>query len=420
MIPAKRGWIARLLSPVAIALAALAVRLAFTATMGNRYYFADTAEYEAAAMQILAGEGPGASTPRAPLYPAFMALGFVIGGPGNYVAVRVLQALAGSALVALTAALATRLGGRGAGVVAGVLMAFGPLYVFTSAMLYPTTLYSLLLVASVTAALALAERPRVLPAAGLGLALAAGWLTDQVMVAPMAAILAWLASQVRRHGARLAVQGLLVLAVMAAVVLPVVARQRQAYGGEAVFMQKAQYVLHWARTDSTMAHTRRVRLGPGEYRPLPARAFLAREAELVRTQPAAYAGDVAAEFVHFFRPVPDRIQTQNRYNRPHVLIVAALHFVPVMLLALLGLALGRTQAAPRVLLAAVVFATAAFYAFFFTQTRYRIPVEPFLVVLAALGFARLFPRLAALLGGEGAGAVPAASPSVSPSPRGRS
>jgi hypothetical protein len=51
----------------------------------------------------------------------------------------------------------------------------------------------------------------------------------------------------------------------------------------------------------------------------------------------------------------------------------------------------------RVLLATVVLSTAMFYSFFFTQARYRIPVEPQLVALAALGVASAFPRFSRLL-----------------------
>ena len=40
----------------------------------------------------------------------------------------------------------------------------------------------------------------------------------------------------------------------------------------------------------------------------------------------------------------------------------------------------------------IVLATAAFYSLFFTQTRYRIPVEPQITLLAALGALRLIPR----------------------------
>jgi len=68
-------------------------------------------------------------------------------------------------------------------------------------------------------------------------------------------------------------------------------------------------------------------------------------------------------------------------------------------LAILGLGFGQGPRQGRILLALVVLATASFYSFFFTQTRYRIPVEPQLTVLAALGLERALPGFARWLEG---------------------
>jgi hypothetical protein len=62
------------------------------------------------------------------------------------------------------------------------------------------------------------------------------------------------------------------------------------------------------------------------------------------------------------------------------------------------------------LLATVVLTTAAFYAFFFTQARYRIPVEPQLVALAALGLASAFPRFTRALAEAGGASGPSPAP----------
>jgi hypothetical protein len=42
-----------------------------------------------------------------------------------------------------------------------------------------------------------------------------------------------------------------------------------------------------------------------------------------------------------------------------------------------------------------------FYSFFFTQARYRIPIEPQMLVLAALGVQRAFPGVTTFLAGDG-------------------
>ncbi len=396
-------WLALLLHPVTILVLAALVRLAFILSMGNRYYFGDTKDYLQAATRMLAGLPPAEGDPRAPLYPAIMALGFLIGGPGDVATVRILQLFLSVALVALTMRLGWRLGGARVMLPAGVLMAFGPLYVFTAGLLYPTTLYTLLLMCMAMMAYELDEKPRPLPAVVLGITIGLGWMTDQVIIAPVFAILAWLAWPTRTGWrARL---GMTAVAVVTAamIVVPYVQSHRRMFGQNAAFMSKAQYVLHWARTDSSVAKSRWVRYPADSlFAPLPARQFLSHEGNLILHQPVAYAHDVAVECLHFFKPIPDRVQSKNQYNQPSVLWVAAVHFAPVMLFGIWGAWRADVSRRRRWLLLAPVLATTAFYSLFFTQTRYRIPIEPYLVLLAALGFVKLFPRLAAALSGDDA------------------
>lgn len=406
-----RRLVAFVTAPVTILLVAMLVRAVFVLSMGERMYFADTAEYEAAAIRMLHGQSAAEGGPRAPLYPAFMALGFAIGGEHDYRTVRLLQVLLGTLIVWWVGRVAKSLGGAAAERPAMLLVAFSPLLVFATGLLYPTTLHTALLLGFTALSLSASTRRSPALSAAAGALLAAGVVTDPVFVAPAGALLAW--TILRPDGTTWA-RGRLVavtLCVAAGLLLPWIQANRTAAGGGGAFMQKAQYVLDWSRSDPRMASERRVRLpATTEFRPLSAQAFAARELELLRRQPAAYVGDVVSEFLHFFAPMPDRIQTQNRYNRASVLWVGALHFVPLLLLAILGTWRGAGALAPRVALALVVLATASFYAFFFTQTRYRIPVEPMMAVLAALALVRLAPRMTDdLAGGDGSSLEPVAS-----------
>ena len=144
---------------------------------------------------------------------------------------------------------------------------------------------------------------------------------------------------------------------------------------------------------------RAVRDTSATFRPLTTGAFVRRELGFFRAHPADYASDYVREFVHFFQPMPDRVATPSPYNRPGVKAVGAVYFLPTLLLALLGLWNRRATWRDRLLLLLLPFSTAAVYALFFTQTRYRIPVEPQLIVLAALGVARLVPRAVETLAG---------------------
>ncbi|MBI5171100.1 MAG: glycosyltransferase family 39 protein [Candidatus Eisenbacteria bacterium] len=393
----------RLTSPLALVTLALVLRFAFVLSMGNRFYFADTAEYEEAALRVLAGHAPGDSSPRAPLFPIEMALGFLVGGRHNFFAVRMLQLGLAAALSLLGMRLATRLGGRAAGAITGVALAFAPTLVFTTGMLYPTMLYATLLMVAVSAAIAANDAPSARHGAGMGAALSLAYLTDPVAIAPALALFGWLVAGVRGNRRLF---GTLAAAVLTALVVlgPYVAWRKAAYGNKAVFMQKAQYVLHYSRTDSLLAEGRRVQLPKGTpYTPLATGAFVKQELRILREQPAAYLHDVSGEFVHFFKAMPDRIQTQNQYNRGPVLLLGAVYFVPVLLFSIVGLLFGASPARKRWALAVLVLATAFLYSLFFTQTRYRIPVEPMMIVLAALGVVRMFPALGRAFADDEAG-----------------
>ncbi len=368
-----------------IVLLGAVLRIAFLLTKSNSPAFGDTAEYEAVAMQFLGLHG-GPALPRPPAYPALMALGFLLGGVKNYMAVRWLQLPFSIVLVELVRRIAARLGGPRAGVIAALVAAVAPTLVFVSSMLYPTSLYTFLLAAITLAALALEACPRLRTAVVLGLLIVAALLTDTVVIAPLAAVGLWLAFRSRVRGTGLVRALGAVVATLVLVLLPYQAFGRMQGGQSRVFIAKGQWVLQYARTDTSVNQHRWVRLPAGEgaeLRPMP--EFLRHEALLVRQQPVAYLHDVGFEFVHFFAPMPDRIQTRNIYNQPFVLLLGAIYFTPILIFCVLGLFQGNGRRDQRLMLAGAILATASFYAFFFSQTRYRIPVEPQMIVLAALG-----------------------------------
>jgi hypothetical protein len=381
-----------------VLLLSLVVRLVLILQMGNRYYFADTLEYQNAAQSLLAGHGPGQAFPRAPVYPAFMALGFWLFG-GTYIGVRLLQLALGMGLIGLASALALRIGRPSHALLTAWFAAAAPTLVFTTGMLYPTVLYSVLLLGITFVARELDQRPGILRGALLGVLIALAFMTDQIVIAPILAILAWLAWGCRRHGARLALAIVVALAVAGLVVTPIVRYYEHAYGRAPIFMEKAQTTLWFVRSDPHVAGLRAVHDSTSHFVALTSRQFVAREWGLLRDQTVPYLMDYISEFVHFFKPMPDRIFTQNVYTSGLSKLLAGAYFIPVLLLALIGLIAGAARARDRLLLVLVPLATAAIYSLFFTQMRYRIPVEPHLLILAALGGTRLLPRLSALVTG---------------------
>lgn len=374
---------------------ALLARLALVFLKGQQVHFADTLEYDAAARSILAGHGVGQVIPRAPLYPAFLALGYTVFGLDNYVAIRLLQLLLGVAVVWVTMWLAARLGGRRTSLLAGLAAAVSPTLVYTSSMLYPTALYTLILVSMTAAALQLSRAPGRVAGAALGALMALAWFTDQIVVVPIVAILAWIPLGGPQPFAARARALALAILVALALVIPVARFQERAHGTPPVFLTKAEFVIYLARHDSSAVGGHVMRDTSTTFTPMTARAFVAREAGLLVHHPGAYLRDYLFEFVHFFDPYPDRILTTNRFTGAGARWLVAAYFILVLPLALIGLVWGSGRARERVLLALIPLATAAVYALFFTQTRYRVPTEPMLLVLAAIGMERTARRAAA-------------------------
>lgn len=382
--PPTRNWL------VLVLLVALTLRAVLAFVKGGLPYFSDTDEYDAAARSILAGHGVGPSIPRAPLFPAFMAAVYVFCGVGNYFAVRLAEIPFSLVIVLLTGWIGLRAGGPRVGLLAAAAAAVAPTLVYTSTMLYPTMLYSLILLGITALALRIDRAPSLGLGAALGILIALGWLTDQVILIPVLGVLAWIAAGRRSKGAL----GALVLALVLtlAIVIPVARFQRAAYGTPSFFLSKAELVLYAARHDTVSVGGHALRDTSSQFVPLPAGALVRRELGLLVTRPGDYLHDYVLEFLHFFQPYPDRIVTANRFTGAGGRWLVTIYFVPAILLALAGALAGAASRRDRLLLAAVPLATAATYALLFSQVRYRVPIEPQLLVLAALGAERLIAR----------------------------
>jgi 4-amino-4-deoxy-L-arabinose transferase-like glycosyltransferase len=371
----------------------LVLRVVFVAVIGEGYAFGDSVEYDRVARSLLTGETLSAGSPRQPLFPLLIAANHLLGAEEGHVPIRLLVALFGAGVVAATAALGLRVGGRATAVLAAAAAAVFPTFVFVSGILYPTTLYTLLLLGATLIARRTAERPSVPRGLGLGVLLALGWLTDQVFLIPAVTLVAWTVVAARRPRRRVLAPAILALLVLVSVFVLALSAMRRDDGRPTPFMAKAQYVLHFARTDSTTAQHRRIRFDQdAPFEALSRGGFIRQEIGFLRSRPADYLHDYGLELAHFFDPMPDRIQSDTAYTRRAVLWLGLISFLPVLVLAPVGLVVGRASWRDRLLLAVVPGATAAFYALFFTQTRYRIPVEPYLLVLAALALVRLAPR----------------------------
>jgi hypothetical protein len=124
--------------------------------------------------------------------------------------------------------------------------------------------------------------------------------------------------------------------------------------------------------------------------------------------PEKFLLQYASEFGHFWQIYPERVvmsdqSLRDKFHERDSRVVrktvfgansltvwaSVLSIGPVFLLALAGSLslIHARQWAPFSLLAFVILSFALAYSFFFTQLRYRIPVEPYIILLAGHGLA---------------------------------
>ncbi len=115
--------------------------------------------------------------------------------------------------------------------------------------------------------------------------------------------------------------------------------------------------------------------------------------------PKAVVGRYLSEFVHFWKLLPDRFYSQNEFSTSKSALVSAAVFAPVLMLFVIGLFFLEERWREASLLLFMVLSTALIYSFFMTKTRYRMPVEPYMIIIAAhvalMGLKKLRQRLGA-------------------------
>lgn len=393
-------------SPLTLALigaVALALRLAFVATMPDSIPWPDGREYVEVARGLLAGHGFGMQTLRPPGYPAFIALVWSLTG-SSLTALRMVEACLGTITVLLVGCFGVRLFGTRAGLLAMAFAALHPVLAFLPSTQYSENLvvffcvlgtglaleamtaesggrgtWGRWIVAGVMFGLAALTRPNaviLLPALLLG-----GWLIARgarrafvtraaVCLLALAFTLSpWLVRNHRMHG------HWFFIATGGGRSLWLGSNDRTTGRAGSIMVPDSALTAELMRLPDEVARDRRLAaLGFAWMRADPARAvrmYLVRLSSLWALYPDPY--------------------TRNRFSGNVARIAQAIASVAIFLGALL--ALRRWREVPLLvpmMVAIVLFSLVN--AMFFMVLRYRMPFEPMLVWMAGLGWTGVLAR----------------------------
>lgn len=384
------GW------PLAVWLAVLVValiaRLAFVATVPRVIEWPDGQEYDQVARSLVEHGSYGLQTLRPPGYPTVIAAVYRVFGE-NLVALRVVEAVLGTITVGLLGLIGSSLFGRSAGLTTAILTALHPVLAFMPSTQYTENTLALVITLALGAAFAAVRSGRLRWWAATGALIGAATLVrpNVIVLFPGLALgLAWMLIRDRRKWfVPLAVSS----AVLVLTLAPWIVRNHQVHGrwffiatggGRAIWMGNDPWTdcVTWKHPvpDSLMAAE--IDRLPDEF--ARERYLYGKALEFMRQSPGRTVQLYFAKLGNLYSLYPNTI-TQlyvNRWSRWAQTAASAIIFAG----ALLALGSWRTHPALWPLVAGVVSFTLP-NAVVYTVMRYRLAIEPCLLLMAGLGWA---------------------------------
>lgn len=427
---------------VLILAVAAALRIAVALSLPREILWPDGHRYVRVAQSLLHGYGFGsvsenqASVPTQPLLIAAVELLF----GHSFLALRVFFAALGAATCVVGYLLARELFGPAVALIAGALLAVYPYYIYLSALFeYPQPFFILVMGLAFWLVYRSWRIPRVSTLLLAGLCLGVGVLAVPTALAFVPVLAATLAL------ARIPRRYISVAALLVATALPIAAWTARNYAayGELILVNQAGGINFWVANNETYFEYGKGAVepacGPGNTKQLYCRQLGSLERKL-RAEHLSAAQSVAAEeaagwkagwaflaasparsarlsvrkLLELWSPLPDAVTPVAGRAGAARDWVSILSYVPLLMLAVAGVVLLRRETRRLLPIYGYVLTFTAVYSVFLPTTRYRLPLDFFLVVFAAYALHRIAEGAARRLSGRAAARrAPVRAPSVS-------
>ncbi len=367
----------------------LAMRVVFVLSLEDKFYFSDSLAYEDCAISILEGQGFG-DFKRAPLYPLWMASVYFLAGGKSLLVLRIMDSLMSALLSLVIYFLGKEIYGRIAGSIAALISSFYPMFIFLAGLQYPTLLGTLLVTVGVYFAVMIFRKNQIYLSSlgGLFISLAALAIVPVGIV--MIAAVFWLLFSTNLNLKHKIAHSCLMIAF---IILPLLAWTTRNYVHHGKFIP--------VREDAV----RKMLLFEENGVSNNSTAGVQEKLMSMYQNPQTFSRHFKKNFVNFFRLAPSdslksadpnynagihekdkRITKANKFSQSQLSsLISAVTFGAIMGLAILGLLCSGKDFRKSLLLLTAILALAVTYSFYFGKMRYRIPVEPLMIVYAANG-----------------------------------
>jgi 4-amino-4-deoxy-L-arabinose transferase-like glycosyltransferase len=392
------------------------VRLVFVLILKpDGFYFSDTRHYDNAALHLLSGDGFGEKYNRSPVYPVYMALIYAVFGH-SFVAVRFVESLLGVFLVWLIYHIARKAFDDKVALLSALIASLFPHFILLTGILYSTNLFTVFLACSAYFMIKSEERDfmRYIILSGMCAGLATLTIPAMFFILPF--WLLWLMVRTQRTAQFNFVKTIAFSAIIIATLAPWTIRNYQKYDR----LTLVRPVPHTAfpNLDDLDAQKKRIDSGfadTSDYlKAHPNGSENDKIGNIIGNyfkHPVQSAKYMLSELGHFWALYPDRLDTPSQdYQKKiqakdqrlvslkgtlwDIAVIASISIMlPVFLFALFGLISSRPVERPKLLLVLTILAMSMGYSLIYAEVRYRIPIEPYVIIFMAAGIINLVDGL---------------------------
>ncbi len=379
---------------LAAVIAAFALRIAWGISLDrHELYFPDSRQWNGIALNILEGNGmildEGAKALRPPAYSLFLSLVYAVFGRENLLAVRIVQAFLSAATCLIVYLLGKRLFGTAAAKIALAACAIYPFFIYYSGAVLTETLFIFLL-----SLIMLSLSGKRFAWAGFVFGLGILCRSELIVF-----LIVSLAGMFIVMPAKDAIRRSLVTAAIAlAVLAPWMIRNYRVFGEFVPLTTMSGYTFYEGNNPHNPTG------GPGGALPFPDTRgmgetekdrFLRHEAiAAIRANPGRMPALWWSKFKRLWNV---RLNTDNpAYASRLTVLASVISFAPVLALFLLGLVLSWPLRRELIYIYLLVLHTTAANLAFVSSLRYRLPLEPFMIIVASYAVVAVWRNVARL------------------------
>ena len=395
---------------------AFIVRLGFVLLMDpGKYYFSDTRHFDNAANSLLDGNGFGEKYNRAPLYPVIMAGVYAVFG-NSFLAMRIFEVFISIALIVLLYLIALRIFDKKTAILAAAIAAVFPHFILLPGILYSTNVFALFLAGSVILLLIAEEKNSKLLLLASGLTAGLATLTIPSFFFMFPFWLTWIFFRSQQKIFSRIANVVIFVSIFSITLAPWTIRNYHVYGRFTLVRPIPNTAL--PNLDDLDAQKKEIESGHQHTTKYLKEHPKGTDEDKLGNMFSHYLKNpwgsikyVVSELGHFYALYPDRMDTANpkyvakvnkndgrQANTFHgkwvfVKYASIAVMLPIFAFALLGLATGKPFERKKLLLLLTILPLSLGYSMILSEVRYRIPVEPYILMFTAAGIVWLGQKI---------------------------